>query len=232
MDRRPQALVVEDDRDVRGLVSELLEAEGFAVEGAATLSAARRALEERPPDLVVLDRALPDGEGLELCRVLRASPATRRTAVLVLTCRGKLEDRVLGLRSGADDYMAKPFHAPELAARARALVRRACEGASAPLETAGIRLDMDRHRCLVEGRPVRLWRTEFELLRIFLERPGRLLTREFLSERVWGHPRVPTSRAVETAVQRLRRRLGSAGSRIETIRGYGFRFDADHPSEG
>lgn len=223
MDRRPCVLVVEDEPAVRGLLTELLEAEGFRVEAAGTLDGARRALEEAPWDLVVLDRGLPDGDGLELCRSLRANEATRTLPVLVVSARMRVEERVVGLRGGADDYLGKPFHPAELAARARALTRR-WPRAEGPMASGSIRLDPDRHECAVGGRAVGLWPTEFELLRAFLERPGRVLTRDFLSERVWGHTAVPSSRAVETAVQRLRRRLGAEGRRLETVRGYGFRL--------
>ncbi|TBR23370.1 response regulator transcription factor [bacterium] len=230
MDRRPAALVVEDEASVRGLLAELLEAEGFRVEAVSSLDGARRALDGPAPDLVVLDRGLPDGDGLELCRSLRAKEATRFVPVLVVSGRVRVEERVVGLRGGADDYLPKPFHPAELAARARALARRAFGGAT-PLASGAIRLDPDRHECWVDGLPVVLWPTEFELLRTFLERPGRVLTRDFLCERVWGHAAVPTSRAVETAVQRLRRRLGHVGGRLETVRGYGFRL-VEEPAPG
>lgn len=228
MERRPSALVVEDEASVRGLLTELLEAEGFRVESTGSLGGARRALEGTPPDLVVLDRGLPDGDGLELCRSLRANETTRHVPVLVVSGRMRAEERVVGLRGGADDYLGKPFHPAELAARARALTRR-WPRPSAPVASGSIRLDPERHECAVDGRPVGLWPTEFELLRAFLERPGRVLTRDFLSERVWGHSAVPSSRAVETAVQRLRRRLGGEGRRLETVRGYGFRLREEAP---
>lgn len=223
MDRRPSALVVEDEPSVRGLLTELLEAEGFRVSAAGSLDGARRALEGPAPDLVVLDRGLPDGDGLELCRSLRANEATRGVPVLVVSARMRVEERVVGLRGGADDYLGKPFHPAEFAARARALTRR-WPRPGGPIASGSIRLDPERHECAVGGRTVGLWPTEFELLRTFLERPGRVLTRDFLSERVWGHAAVPSSRAVETAVQRLRRRLGAEGRRLETVRGYGFRL--------
>lgn len=228
MDRRPRALVVEDEPSVRGLLAEILEAEGFRVASAASLSGARRALEGGAPALVVVDRRLPDGDGLELCGALRAASPTRHVPVLVVSARGGVVDRVAGLRGGADDYLAKPFNADELSARARALARRAF-AEDAPLACGPIRLDPGRHECRVGGREVELWPTEFELLRTFLERPGRLLSREFLCERVWGHAALPSSRAVETAVQRLRRRLGEAGGFLETVRGYGFRLRERRP---
>ncbi|MBI5596767.1 MAG: response regulator transcription factor [Elusimicrobia bacterium] len=217
------ALVIEDEPAIRTLVSEILAAEGFRVTGVGSMAAARSALDRDLPALVVLDRMLPDGDGLELCRGLWARPDARGVAVLVLSCRGRVEERVLGLRAGADDYLPKPFHPDELAARAAALVRRGAPD-ERPLESGPIRLDPGRHECTVEGRAVRLWRAEFELLRVLLERPGRLLTRDFLGQRVWGNPPPRTSRAVETTVQRLRRRLGTAGRRIETVRGCGFRL--------
>ncbi|MBI4397439.1 MAG: response regulator transcription factor, partial [Elusimicrobia bacterium] len=135
---------------------------------------------------------------------------------------------------GGDDYLTKPFQTEELLARIEVLLRRVKVGSgpSAGLRGQsaawGILLDLERHVCSVDGRPVKLWPKEFELLQVFLERPGRLLSKEFLSERVWGHEFFPTSRAVEIAVQRLRHKLGPNGRRLETVKGYGFKLQEDN----
>lgn len=221
-------LLVEDDAQTQQLIRQILETEGYRVRVAPSLFRAQGEVQRHAPDLIILDRRLPDGDGIAFCRQLKAAEATRALPILFLTAKSSTSDRVLGLKLGGDDYLVKPFQVEELVARVEALFRRVQADGEAPagkvLSVHGIELDLDRHLCTVGGRAVRLWPKEFELLQMFLERPGRLLSKEFLSERVWGHEFLVSSRAIETAVQRLRHKLGSKGKLIETVKGYGFKL--------
>jgi DNA-binding response OmpR family regulator len=228
MNKTRRVLVVEDDAKTADLVSAVLQKEGYQVHLAASLFAAQGQMRRHPPDLVILDRRLPDGDGCGFCRDLKADDRTKAIPVLFLTSKTSTTDKVVGLKIGGDDYLAKPFDIEELLARVEALLRRAAREPSAAsglvLKARGITLDLDQHQCRADKRRVELWPGEFELLRTFLERPGRMLSKEFLSERVWGHELFTNSRAIDTAIQRLRRKLGPRGREIETVTGYGFRL--------
>jgi DNA-binding response OmpR family regulator len=222
-----RVLIVEDDAKTSGLISELLGQEGYQVQTASSLFMAQGRLRQRQPDLVILDRRLPDGDGCDFCRQLKADPSTKAIPVLFLTSKSSTTDKVVGLKIGGDDYLAKPFDLEELLARVEALLRRASrepDDVAKVLENGGVQLDLGRHLCTAGGKKVALWPMEFELLQAFLERPGRLLSKEFLSERVWGHELLTNSRAIETSIQRLRRKLGPRGRNIETVKGFGFRW--------
>ena len=220
-------LVVEDDSHLRQLLSNVLEKEGYTVRAANSLAQAAAELRRNPPRVVILDRHLPDGDGLELCRQLRSEDRMKSVAILFLTVKDSTADRVVGLKMGADDYLSKPFQVDELLARVDALLRRAKPAPPAtgePLVHQNIHLDLEAHECRVGSRSVQLWPKEFDLLKLFLERPGRVLSKDFLSERIWGHEFFANSRAVEVTIQRLRRKLGAKGRLIETIRSYGYKF--------
>ena len=225
-------LLVEDDAQTQNLIRQILETEGYKVRVAPSIFRAQGEVKRLVPDLVILDRRLPDGDGIAFCRQIKAAAETSGLPILFLTAKGSISDRVLGLKLGGDDYLVKPFQCDELLARVEALFRRVKSGeepAAKILEVHGIVLDLDRHQCRIGKRGVRLWPKEFELLQSFMERPGRLLSKEFLSERVWGHEFFTSSRAIETAVQRLRRKLGAKGQLLETVKGYGFRLQEEAP---
>jgi DNA-binding response OmpR family regulator len=224
-----KVLVVEDDARTQTLIVQILEKEGYKAKPADSLWKAQADMDRFVPDLVLLDRKLPDGDGLDFCRKLRSGDRTRGLPVLFLTSKDTLTDKVVGLKMGGDDYLTKPFQAEELLARIEALLRRNKDETpdSSRLKVNGISLDRDKHECFVGSKKVDLWPKEFELLEVFLGRPGRLLSKEFLSERVWGHEFFPTSRAIEIAIQRLRRKLGPEGRRIETVKGYGFKLEEE-----
>ncbi len=219
-------LVIDDEPDLLDLVRLALAQGGFEVEtctrGREGLERARRA----PPDLVVLDLMLPDVPGTEICRQIRRDPGLADVPVLMLTARSEEVDRIVGFELGADDYVTKPFSPRELLLRVRAILRRrrGRVGADARLERGAIRLDPERHRCEVAGCPVALTPREFELLTALMERPGRVLSRARLLEKVWGTGVRVTDRTVDTHVKRLREKLGPEGARIETVRGVGYRF--------
>jgi two-component system phosphate regulon response regulator PhoB len=230
---KTRVLVVEDEADIAGLIKHTLERGGdVAAEVVTSGDEALKAAAEQPPDLIVLDLNLPVLGGLEVCRLLRARPATARTPIIMLTARTSEADRVTGLDAGADDYITKPFSLRELAARVRAVLRRgkSDEPAVTPLVYRGKHLmaDFDAVAINVDGEPVRLTRREFELLRYMYENRNRVLSRDRLLERVWGYDRVVETRSVDVHVGRLRAKLGPAGKQIETVVGLGYRFiDSD-----
>jgi phosphate regulon transcriptional regulator PhoB len=230
----PQVLVVEDEADIRQLVVFHLTREGFACTTAASGAEALRAIRAHRPDLVVLDLMLPETDGLEVCRRLRADPATAALPIIMLTAKADEVDRVVGLEVGADDYVVKPFSPKELVARVRAVLRRAHPAAATGvvLKAGVVSLDTSRHEVEVDGRPIVLTPKEFDLLQTLLESAGRALSREYLLNRVWGYARADEieSRTVDVHVRRLRAKLGDEGRRIATIKGVGYRLEPDEPT--
>ena len=230
---RTHVLVVDDEQDIAGLIKHGLEKGGdIEVEIVGTGDGALKAVNERTPDLIVLDLNLPVLSGLEVCRILRSRPNTASVPIIMLTARTSESDRVTGLDVGADDYITKPFSLRELAARVRAVLRRGrpepADGArgAAALVYRGKHLvaDFDAVAISVDGEPVRLTRREFELLRYLVENRNRVLSRDRLLERVWGYDRFVETRSVDVHVGRLRGKLREAGRQIETVVGLGYRF--------
>jgi phosphate regulon transcriptional regulator PhoB len=225
-----QVLVVEDEPDLRQLVVFHLAREGFTCQAVATGADALHAVRAQRPDLVLLDLMLPGMDGLEVCRRLRADPATATLPIIMLTAKADEVDRVVGLEVGADDYVVKPFSPKELVARVRAVLRRAGPVTTGRVLKAGaIALDTVRHAAEVGGRPLLLTPKEFDLLQTLLEAAGRALSREHLLNRVWGYARADEieSRTVDVHVRRLRAKLGDEGGRISTIKGVGYRLEAE-----
>ncbi len=219
-------LVIEDEQDLGTLLEYNLRADGHEAEvvrsGAAGVSKART----WKPDLILLDLMLPDIAGGEVARLLREGEP-RRTPIIMVTARGEESDRVKGLELGADDYVVKPFSVKELLLRVKAVLRRHAEepaGEARKLAKGAIQLDVERHEVRVSDKPVVLTALEFRLLRTFLERPGRVQTRETLLSDVWGIDADITTRTVDTHIKRLREKLGPAGDVIETIRGVGYKL--------
>ena len=225
-----EVLVVEDEADIRRLIRLHLERDGFRCRTAGSGTEALRELAAVVPDLVVLDLMLPELDGLELCRRIRGDPRSAAVPIIMLTARADEVDRVVGLELGADDYMAKPFSPKELVARVRAVLRRS-QQREAPriLHAGGITLDPLRHRVQVDGRPVALTPKEFDLLQALLDAAGRVLSREYLLNRIWGYARADEieSRTVDVHIRRLRVKLGAAGGRIATLKGVGYRLEAE-----
>ena len=230
---RTHVLVVDDEQDIAGLIKHGLEKGGdIEVEIVGTGDGALKAVNERTPDLIVLDLNLPVLSGLEVCRILRSRPNTATVPIIMLTARTSESDRVTGLDVGADDYITKPFSLRELAARVRAVLRRgrteSSNGArgTEALVYRGKHLvaDFDAVAISVNGEAIRLTRREFELLRYLVENRNRVLSRDRLLERVWGYDRFVETRSVDVHVGRLRGKLGEAGRQIETVVGLGYRF--------
>jgi DNA-binding response OmpR family regulator len=225
----PKILVVEDEADIAGLIKHALERRSEAqVEVVGTGSAALASVNARIPDLLILDLNLPGIDGAEVCRLLRARPATAALPIIMLTARTSEDDRVAGLDLGADDYVTKPFSLRELAARVRAVLRRRQSGPAAASMSIyrGARLvaDFDAVTVTVDDQPVRLTRREYELLKFLVENRNRVLSRDRLLDRVWGYDQSVETRSVDVHVGRLRAKLGPAGAQLETVVGLGYKF--------
>ncbi len=211
-------LVVDDEPSVRDALDRALRMDGYKVQLAADGRAALDALADQPPDAIVLDVLMPEPNGLEVCRRLRA--AGDHTPVLMLTARDAVPDRVAGLDAGADDYLVKPFALEELGARLRALLRRTSPNTEL-LRHADLVLDPAGHTVTRGGRPIELTRTEFLLLELLLRHPRQVLTRTQIFEHVWGYDFGPSSNSLEVYVGYLRRKLGEPRL-IQTVRGVGY----------
>jgi DNA-binding response OmpR family regulator len=231
MEPRPEILLVDDDAGLVDVLSMALGDAGFDVRTAPDGLKGWAAFQAREPDLVVLDLLMPELDGLELCRRIRARPSA--TPVVMLTSRDQEMDKVLGLELGADDYVTKPFSTRELVARIRAALRRVRldrpgDEADAVLERGPLRLDRSRREVFVRDARVALTATEFELLWALASRPGHVFDRQALIDRVYGGDVVVSDRTVDTFVKRLRRKLAEpdpAFQPIETVRAVGYRFD-------
>jgi two-component system phosphate regulon response regulator PhoB len=221
-------MIVEDERDVVDLLALNLRKAGFgvstAIDGAAGLQKARR----ENPAFIILDLMLPKMPGLEVCKILKSDPATRRIPIMMLTAKAEEIDRVVGLEFGADDYVTKPFSPREVILRIKAILRRA-EGPvdDESLSAGSIVIDPARHEVSVGGKCVNLTGLEFKLLRMLMQRRGRVQTRDRLLNDVWGYESVIDTRTVDTHVRRLRKKLGKAADAIESVRGFGYRLRED-----
>lgn len=215
-------LVVDDDPAVLGAIDRALRLDGYSVACASTGNEALEALALSPPDAIVLDLGLPDIDGLEVCRRLRA--ADNDTPVLMLTARDAIDDRVQGLDAGADDYLVKPFALAELVARLRALLRRRGDGVGKTLRFADLSLDLGTREATRAQRSFSLTRIEFDLLELLLRNPRQVLSREVILDRVWGYSFDSTTNSLAVYVGYLRRKTEAGGEPrlIHTARGVGY----------
>lgn len=222
----PLVLIVEDEPAQREVLAYNIRAEGYSVMAAGAGDEALVMARETPPDVIVLDWMLPNVSGIEVCRQLKASDETRKIPVIMLSARSEEVDRVRGLETGADDYVVKPYSVAELLARLRTQLRRTRPASVGEhLTFEDILLDMEEHRVYRAGQQVSLGPTEFRLLTAFMERPGRVWSREQLLDRVWGRDIYVDSRTVDVHVGRLRKALKAAngeGDPIRTVRGSGY----------
>jgi two-component system, OmpR family, phosphate regulon response regulator PhoB len=219
---QPTVLLVEDEPAQRAVLSYNLEAEGFRVAEAANGEEALLLAGEAQPDLILLDWMLPNVSGIEVCRRLKMRPETKGVPIIMLSARSEEVDRVRGLETGADDYVIKPYSVVELMARVRAALRRTRPATvGMVLEFQGIRLDPETHRVHRDGAEVRLGPTEFRLLSTFMEKPGRVWSREQLLDRVWGRDIYVDTRTVDVHIGRLRKALGGEDV-LRTVRGAGY----------
>jgi two-component system phosphate regulon response regulator PhoB len=225
---QPNVLIVEDEPPLVELLSYNLEKAGFQAQIARDGDEALLAVEERRPDLVLLDWMLPYVSGIEICRRLRRNPETRDLPIILLTARGEEDDRIRGLEAGADDYVVKPFSPSELVARVRAVLRRTRPAFDQDLLTYGdIAMDLTTHRVSRADAPVELGPTEFSLLRFLMEHPGRVFSREQLLDSVWGHDAYIEPRTVDVHIRRLRKAMNLPGTDdlIRTVRSAGYALD-------
>jgi two-component system phosphate regulon response regulator PhoB len=224
----PLVLIVEDEPAQVEVLRYNLENKGFRTSVALTGEEALILVEEEEPDLLILDWMLPDISGIEICRRLKTQQRTKLTPVIMLTARGEEEDRVRGLETGADDYMVKPYSPNEIIARVRAILRRSHPQIMAEaLQYSDICMDLARHRVSRNDQAIHLGPIEFRLLRVFMERPGRVFSREQLLDRAWGREIYVESRTVDVHILRLRKALNIKGSTdiIRTVRGAGYAID-------
>ncbi len=222
---QPTVLVVEDEAAQREVLSYNLEAEGFRVARAENGEEALVILDEEHPDIIVLDWMLPNVSGIEVCRQIKSRPDTRNVPIIMLSARSEEVDRVRGLETGADDYVVKPYSVIELMARVRAQLRRARPAAAGlRLEYEDIILDSETHRVTRSGQALKLGPTEFRLLTTFMEKPGRVWSREQLLDRVWGRDIYVDTRTVDVHIGRLRKALCQHGGAdpLRTVRGAGY----------
>ncbi len=221
-------LIIEDENDLAELVAYNLEKEGYrpltALDGPSGLESACL----YKPDLILLDLMLPGLPGIEVCKILKNSEKTSRIPIIMLTAKGEEIDRVVGFEVGADDYVIKPFSTRELLLRVKAVLRRAEAGevAGKTLMVGAIVIDTDRHLVTVAGEEVVLTTTEYKLLTNLVERLGRVQSRERLLKDIWGMSHIGDTRTVDTHITRLRTKLGESGDLIRTVRGFGYKMEA------
>lgn len=232
MERR--VVIIEDERDVSRLLEFNLRGAGFGVTCAGTGAEGLAAVKANSPDVVILDLMLPDQSGYDVCKTLRAEPATSDIGVLMLTAKGEPEDRILGLEVGADDYVVKPFVVREVVLRVTALANRLAERRARGTQSTGtilkagpIELDPVTHDVKISGAPTQLRPLEYKLLQLLVSDPGRVFSREELLEQVWEMRGDINTRTVDVHVRRLRVSLGPAADVIETVHGFGYRARRD-----
>ena len=217
---------VEDDTSIRELVLYALKASNFEAEGFADGAAFFAALEEKRPELILLDIMLPGMDGIEILKNLRANSATRDIPVIMATAKGPDYDKVLGLDLGADDYLSKPFGMMEMVSRIRAVLRRAApKTEEKSLRLGDLEMQPESHTVTAKGERVELTLKEYELLKLFLLHPGRVYTREQLLEKIWGTDFLGETRTVDVHIGTLRTKLGPCGEYIRTVRGVGYRME-------
>jgi DNA-binding response OmpR family regulator len=224
-------LIVEDDRDIGELVCRYLEKAGFLTDLLTSGRDAIGMVVATPPDLLVLDLMLPQVDGLEICRAVRADERTAATPIIMLTARGDESERIVGLEIGADDYIAKPFSPNELVARVRALLRRT-NRPPAPTVTVtygAIVVDSQRHTVSAGGKDVMLTAKEFLLLEYLLKHRGRVLSRDVLLTDVWGYKYTGGTRTVDVHVRRLREKLPPLGDALVTVKQFGYKLLEEPP---
>lgn len=220
---------VEDDDNIRELVIYTLETTGFPARGFSEGTAFLKALEEETPELILLDIMLPGIDGMEILRKLKSGKKTRNIPVIMVTAKGTEYDKVIGLDSGADDYVTKPFGMMELISRIKAVLRRSKKiETGEELEVSGVVVDSQKHEVKVDGKSVVLTLKEFELLELLMNNRNIVLTRDKLLSEIWGYEYVGETRTVDVHIRTLRQKLGDKGYIIETVRGVGYRIGDDH----
>ncbi|MBZ4666834.1 response regulator transcription factor [Mahella sp.] len=229
-------LVVDDEAHILELIRFNLESAGYKVEVAEDGETALKFCRQQVPDLIILDIMLPGIDGLEVCKTLRASVATAKVPIIMLTAKGEEIDKVVGLEIGADDYIAKPFGIRELIARVKALLRRTENSDMEPkiIKLGGLTIDTSKYEVYKNGNKLDFTLKEFELLKLLVLNQGKVLSRDYLLDQVWGYEYFGETRTVDVHIRHIRQKLGDnmdEAKYIETIRGVGYKFIASEEGE-
>ncbi|MCM2305349.1 MAG: response regulator transcription factor [Elusimicrobia bacterium] len=226
---KAQILVVEDQAATADLILEVLKGEGYEAQTVDSLAKARARLKKQPPELLILDRNLPDGDGVDLLGEIREDEKLGSLPVIILTAKKEVADKIAGLRVGADDYVAKPFNTEELVARVATILRRAGKVEEPnTVEAGGVKLDRTSRKVHIGEKEVPLSAKEFDLLWFLVYRKNRVLTRDFLLQHVWGYDSGIdlTTKVIDVTLSHLRNKIGPVADKIVAVRGFGYRFDA------
>ncbi len=219
-------LIVEDEEDIVELLTYNLSKNGFQVSSVSQGEEAVRSVRQNKPDLILLDLMLPGLDGMDVCRLLKRESSTRHIPIVMVTAKGDEADIVSGLELGADDYVTKPFSPKVLLSRIKAILRRDGQSKEAAsfVGLHGIEMDLDQRRVRCDGKEINLTYSEFQALHLLLSHPGRVFTRNQMIEEVHGHNHIVVDRTVDVLLVNLRKKLGSKGELIETVRGVGYRL--------
>lgn len=219
--------IIDDEPDIRELVSLHLERAGFQTESFERADDFLRTLDVKIPDLIILDLMLPDADGLDVCKLLRKNDAFSRIPVIMLTAKGEETDRILGLELGADDYVTKPFSPRELVARVKAVLRREVKHKDGEVQNiAGIlRIDPGKHEVKLKGKTIDLTSTEFRILRLLASKRGWVFTRDQILDHLWGHEKAVLDRTIDVHIKHLREKLDDAAYLIKNVRGVGYKLE-------
>jgi two-component system alkaline phosphatase synthesis response regulator PhoP len=224
-------LIVEDEKDIVKMLEYNLKKEGFKTLAVRNGEAAIDTAKSEHPELVILDLMLPGIDGLEVCRTLKADSKTSSIPIIMLTAKSQESDKVVGLELGADDYMTKPFSPRELIARIKAVLRRGKEADKLPevLKVGDLIVDLAKISVTIKGKPIELTAKEFELLKTLIKSKGRVLSRDYLLDSIWGfdHAAEIQTRTVDVHIRTLRSKLKGESKRIVTVKNYGYRFEDD-----
>lgn len=228
---REKILIVEDEPDIVKMLEYNLKKEGFRITSASDGREALRRVERDRPDIIILDLMLPEIDGLEVCKFLKQSPGTANIPIIMLTAKAQETDKIVGLELGADDYITKPFSIRELTARVKAVLRRAREKDKLPeiFKTGTMTIDFSKIKVAIGNKPVELTAKEFELLSALIKAKGRVLSRDYLLDNIWGFDQAVEiqSRTVDVHIQTLRKKLKTEAKRIVTVKNYGYRFEQE-----
>jgi two-component system, OmpR family, alkaline phosphatase synthesis response regulator PhoP len=224
---RKRIMVVDDDKDIRKLVESILAKEDFITSGADSAADALRKIQASRPDLVILDLQLPDKDGFEVCKALRGDPATKYIPIVFLTVQNLDSYKIAGLELGADDYITKPFNQTELLARVKAVLRRVDwrDKKESVLRDGILAVDLEKHSVHLDAKSVDLSPKEFDLLVTLIRNQGKVMTRQELSETVWGHEYFENTRTVDVHIGRLRKKISKLGDKIRTVERIGYRYE-------
>ena len=228
---REKILIVEDEPDIIKMLEYNLKKEGFRITSVSDGREALRQAEREHPDIIILDLMLPEIDGLEVCKTLKQSSDTADIPVIMLTAKAQETDKIVGLELGADDYITKPFSIRELTARVKAVLRRTGEKNKLPeiFEIGNLTIDFSKIKVTVGSKPVELTAKEFELLSALIKAKGRVLSRDYLLDNIWGFDQAVEiqSRTVDVHIQTLRKKLKQAAKRVVTVKNYGYRFEQE-----